>query len=72
MRIINIGEGFFFFVILKIKEMATRIANIIMPLKSGANPCVIIVKFNSVLSVIVIAVARISATTHGRTPFRKA
>ena len=72
MIIISMGEGFFFLTFLKMKEMATMIAKMINPLISGANPPLIVLKFKSVLSAIVIDVERIKATTQGRTPPRKA
>ena len=71
-RIIKIGEGFLFFIFLKIRAIKTKIARIIIPLKSGDIPPLNVVNFSSVLNAIVRAVARMSATTHGRTPRRKA
>ena len=72
MRIIKIGDGFFFFIFFQTKETKIRIARIAIPLMSGEIPSVMVVKCSKELNNIVIAVARIKATMHGRTPFKNA
>ena len=72
MRIIRIGEGFFFLIFFNMKAIATKIAKMRIPLTSGANPPLKVVMPSSVLESIVTAVARIKAITHGRTPPRNA
>lgn len=71
-RIIRIGDGAVFLIILQIRCVAPSIANTAIERKSGANPACKSVRPNSVDSAMLSAVARIIATTHGRTPDKKA
>ena len=67
-RIIRIGDGAVFLIILQIRCVAPSMANTAIERKSGANPACKSVRPNSVDSAMLSAVARIIATTHGRTP----
>lgn len=71
-RIIRIGDGAVFLIILQIRCVAPSMANTAIERKSGANPVCKSVRPNSVDSAMLSAVARIIATTHGRTPDKKA
>ena len=71
MRIISMGDGFFFRIFLKTKATAIRRARIISPRRSGVKLPQTVVTLSRVLSAIVIAVARMRATTQGRTPRKK-
>ena len=71
-RIIRIGDGAVFLIILQIRCVAPSMANTAIERKSGANPACKSVRPNSVDSAMLSAVARIIATTHGRTPDKKA
>ena len=67
-RIIRIGDGAVFLIFLQIRCVAPSMANTAIERKSGANPDCKSVRPNSVDSAMLSAVARIIATTHGRTP----
>ena len=71
-RIIRIGDGAVFLIFLQIRCVAPSMANTAIERKSGANPACKSVRPNSVDSAMLSAVARIIATTHGRTPDKKA
>ena len=72
-RIIRIGDGAVFLIILQIRCVAPSIANTAIERKSGANPVYVNLWYqSSVDSAMLSAVARIIATTHGRTPDKKA
>ena len=71
-RIIRIGDGAVFLIFLQIRCVAPSMANTAIERKSGANPACKFVRPNSVDSAMLSAVARIIATTHGRTPDKKA
>lgn len=71
-RIIRIGDGAVFLIFLQIRCVAPSMANTAIERKSGANPVCKSVRPSSVDSAMLSAVARIIATTHGRTPDKKA
>ena len=62
------GDGFFFITFFTKIETPTSIANITMPLKSKEKPPPIVENPARLFKSIIVAVARISATTQGRTP----
>ena len=71
--IIKMGEGCFLFKVLnrpKCKVISS--SKITTPRRSTSGALRMVVKPNSVLRPIVSAVAKMSATTHGRTPERNA
>ena len=68
----ELGDGAVFLIFLQIRCVAPSMANTAIERKSGANPACKSVRPNSVDSAMLSAVARIIATTHGRTPDKKA
>ena len=72
MTIISIGDGFFFSASFATTAIAINMANIIMLRKSIANVSPMLLKPIAVLINIVIAVASIRPTIHGRIPPRNA
>ena len=72
MTIISIGDGFFFSASFATMLIAINMANMIMPLRSIASVSPMPLKPIAVLRNIVIAVASIKPTTHGRMPPRNA
>ena len=71
-RIIPMGDGAFCVRFFQTKCTAHKTANTRIDLTSGANPSASVLMPPSVESIIFSAVARIMATTQGRTPERKA
>ena len=71
-RIIPMGDGAFCVRFFQAKCTAHKTANTRIDLTSGANPSASVLMPPSVESIIFSAVARIMATTQGRTPERKA
>ena len=71
-RIIPMGDGAFCVRFFQTKCTAHKTANTRIDLASGANPSASVLMPPSVESIMFSAVARIMATTQGRTPERKA
>ena len=71
-RIIPMGDGAFCVRFFQTKCTAHKTANTRIDLASGANPSASVLMPHSVESIMFSAVARIMATTQGRTPERKA